>query len=199
MAAPSGGIRAYNEDMLNFLGGNLVIRALVISLFALAITGCASNVVTDYDSATVFGNYNSYDFAPTKTESEDYVTLDGSRIKSAIERELKQEALRKVPSNEADLFVAWRIEKTERLERKGASFGLGFGSGNFGWGLSAPPPVEKVEEGKLVIELVDASNKRVVWRAASRRYLNEDQSPESRRELIDKIVQDMFDEYPPGV
>ena len=176
-----------------------MIRTLAISLFALAMTGCASNVVTDYDSATVFGNYNSWDFAPTKAESEDFVSLDGSRIKSAIERELKQEALRKVPANEADLFVAWRIVEEERLERKGASFGFGFGSGNFGWGIAAPPPVEKVEEGKLVIELVDTSNKRVVWRAASRRYLKEDQSPESRRELIDEIVKDMFDEYPPGV
>jgi hypothetical protein len=75
---------------------------------------------------------------------------------------------------------------------------MGFGSGNFGWGIAAPPPIEKVEEGKLVIELVDTNTKQVVWRSASRRYLQENQSSESRQELIDEIVVDMFEEYPPG-
>jgi hypothetical protein len=78
-------------------------------------------------------------------------------------------------------------------------FGLGFGTGNFGWGLSTAPPIEKIEEGKLVIELVDSETRQVVWRSASRRYLNERQTSESRRELIDEIVTDMFEEYPPGV
>jgi hypothetical protein len=55
-----------------------------------------------------------------------------------------------------------------------------------------------VEEGKLVVELVDAKTRQVVWRSASRRYLNESQSSESRQALIDEIVADMFEEYPPG-
>ena len=50
----------------------------------------------------------------------------------------------------------------------------------------------------LVVELVDTETDRVVWRAASRRYLNENQATESRRELIDEIVADMFEKYPPG-
>jgi hypothetical protein len=37
----------------------------------------------------------------------------------------------------------------------------------------------------------------VIWRAASRRYLNENQSPETRRKLIDEVVQEMFTKYPP--
>jgi len=168
-------------------------------MFALVMTGCASTVVTDYDSAAVFGNYSSWNFAPKDKESEAYVSLDGSRVNSAIEREMKREAMRKVEVNEADLFVTWQIVTEERLERKGFGLGLGFGSGNFGWGLSTPPPIEKVQEGKLVVELVDTETKQVVWRASSRRYLNDDQSSESRRELIDEIVADMFEKYPPGV
>ncbi len=178
-----------------------MIRALLISVFALAISGCASNVVTDYDSGVVFGNYSSWSFALANKGGEGYVSLDGSRIRGAIEREMKREALHKVDVEEADLLVAWQVVTEERIERGGSGFGfgLGFGSGNFGWGLSAPPPIEKVEEGKLVVELVDSETRQVVWRAASRRYLNEDQSSEKRRELIDRIVADMFDKYPPGV
>jgi hypothetical protein len=178
-----------------------MIRAVLISVFVLAITGCASNVITDYDSAAVFGAYQSWNFAPAGEGSKNYVSLDGSRIRKAIEREMAHENLQKVVAEEADLLVAWQIVTEERLERGGSGFGfgLGFGSGNFGWGISTQPPIEKVEEGKLVVELVDSESKQVVWRSASRRYLQESQSSESRQKLINQIVTDMFEEYPPGV
>ena len=158
----------------------------------------ASNVVTDYDSNAVFGNYSSWAFAP-KGEDQSFTSLDGGRIESAVERELNRKAMRKVSEGEADLLVTWQVVEEERLERSGVGLGFGFGSGNFGWGLSTAPPIREVQEGKLVVELVDAQSERVVWRAVSRRYLNEDQSPEYRRELIDEVVADMFTEYPPGL
>lgn len=174
------------------------MRVILVSLLMLALAGCASNVVTDYDSGVVFGNYASWAFAP-RGEGQSFTSLDGGRIESAIERELNRKSMRKVEQNEADLLVAWQIVEEERLERTGVGLGFGFGSGNFGWGLSSAPPLREIEEGKLVVELVDTDTDRVVWRAASRRYLNENQSSESRRELIDEIVADMFEKYPPGV
>jgi len=177
-----------------------MIKALLISVFAITIAGCASTVVTDYDSGTIFGNYDTWSFAPARQDSDEYVSLDDTRIRNAIEQEMKGESLRKADNEEADLLVDWRIVTEERIERGGSGFGfgLGFGSGNFGWGISAPPPIEKVKEGKLVVQFVDAQSKQVVWRAASRRYLDEGMSSEDRQELIGKIVTDMFAKYPPG-
>jgi hypothetical protein len=174
------------------------MRFFLVSLLVLALSGCASNVVTDYDSGTVFGNYVSWAFAP-KGDGERFTSLDGSRIESAVQRELNRKAMKKVSQEEADLFVRWQIVEEERLERSGVGLGFGFGSGNFGWGISSAPPVREIEEGKLVVELVDTDSDRVVWRAASRRYLNENQSSETRRELIDEVVAEMFEKYPPGV
>lgn len=174
------------------------MRVFLVSLLVLALSGCASNVVTDYDSGTVFGNYASWAFAP-KGEGKSFTSLDGGRIESAVERELNRKSMRKVEQEQADLLVTWEIVEEERLERTGVGLGFGFGSGNFGWGLSSAPPVREIQEGKLVVELVDTDTDRVVWRAASRRYLNENQSSETRRELIDEVVADMFEKYPPGV
>ncbi len=178
-----------------------MIKSLLISVFALAIAGCASNVITDYDSGVAFSHYESWSFAPAGEGSNGYVTLDGSRIRKAIEREMDRKNLQKVAADEADLMVAWQVVTEERLERVGSGFGfgLGFGSGNFGWGVSTQPPIEKVEEGKLVVEMVDTETQQVVWRSASRRYLRESQTLESRQTLIDQIVTDMFDEYPPEI
>lgn len=173
------------------------MRIFFVSLLMLVLAGCASNVVTDYDSGTVFGNYASWAFAQ-KSEGKNFTSLDGGRIENAVERELNRKAMRKVDEGEAGLLVTWQIVEEERLERSGLGLGFGFGTGNFGWGLSSAPPVREIQEGKLVVELVDAKTERVVWRAASRRYLNENQSSETRRKLIDEIVADMFEKYPPG-
>ncbi|AOY90101.1 hypothetical protein BKP64_01485 [Marinobacter salinus] len=174
------------------------MRVLMMSMLVLALTGCAGNVVTDYNSSVVFGNFSSWSFAENAGSSA-FVSLDGSRVQSALERELNRKALRKVPENEADLLVNWQIVEEDRLEQSGVGLGFGFGTGRFGWALAAPPPVREITEGKLVVELVDTGSDQVVWRAASRRYLNENQSPETRRELIDEVVSEMFSKYPPGI
>jgi hypothetical protein len=175
-----------------------MMRFLTCAVVALALTGCASNVVTDYDSAAVFGNYNTWAYADD-AGSDAFMSLDGSRVKSALERELEGKDMTLVSAAEADVLVNWHIAKEERLEQSGLGLGFGFGTGNFGWGLSAPPPVREVDEGKLIVELADAQSRQVIWRAASKRYLNENQSPETRRTLIDEVVQEMFTKYPPGM
>lgn len=174
------------------------MRILMIAALAWTMAGCASNVVTDYNSATVFGNYSSWAFADNPQDSG-FTSLDDARVRDAVERELNRKAMKKVSRSEADLLISWQIVPEERLEQVGVGLGFGFGHGNFGWGLSAPPPVREITEGKLVVRLADRTSGEVVWQAASRRYLNENQSPETRRELIDEVVSEMFSKYPPGL
>ncbi len=172
------------------------MRLLMMSVVVLVLAGCASNVVTDYDSSAIFGQYSSWAFVPDGDGSS-IVSLDGSRVRAAVKRELDRKSMREVPEGNADLLVSWKIVEEQRLEQTGVGLGLGFGTGNFGWGVSSPPPVRGVKEGKLVIELADTTTGQVVWRAASRRYLNENQKPEARSKLIDEIVSEMFSKYPP--
>ncbi|GGC58676.1 DUF4136 domain-containing protein [Marinobacter halophilus] len=174
------------------------MRVLFIAAMVTLLAGCASNVMTDYNSATVFGNYTSWAYAPSQKNSG-ITSLDDARVRTAIERELSRKAMRQVVDTEADLLISWQIVPEERLEQVGVGLGFGFGRGNFGWGVSAPPPVREITEGKLVIELADRRNSEVIWRSASRRYLNESQSPETRRKLIDEVVAEMFSKYPPGL
>ncbi|SFR55220.1 protein of unknown function [Marinobacter daqiaonensis] len=165
-------------------------------LMALLLSGCAANVVTDYDESVAFGQYDTWAFAPR--DDKDYQSLDATRIEAAVERELAGEALTKASQDEADLLLSYRIQQVERLDTSGFSYGLGFGGGAFGWGLATRPPAREIQEGQLVLELVDSETDRVVWRAASKRYLNQDQSPETRKKLINEVVTEMFSRYPPG-
>ncbi|HET8848839.1 MAG TPA: DUF4136 domain-containing protein [Marinobacter sp.] len=174
------------------------MRVFAILMCAAVLAGCASTVMTDYSSSAVFGKYTSWSFAPP-ADGDEFVSLDDSRVRDAVVRELNQKALKQVPESEADLLVSWEIVPEERLEQIGVGLGFGFGRGNFGWALSAPPPVREVQEGKLVVRLVERQSGEVIWKATSRRYLNENQSPDTRRELIDEVVSEMFSKYPPGL
>ncbi|MGM0570969.1 DUF4136 domain-containing protein [Marinobacter sp.] len=168
---------------------------LALTALTLLLGGCASKVVTDYDSNAAFTSYQTWAFAPDAGKG--YTSLDGSRVEAAVTRELEAQALSQTGADTADLLVSYRIDDVERLDTTGFSYGLGFGSGRFGWGLSTAPPVREVREGQLVVELVDSTTNRVVWRGASKRYLNENQSPETRQQLIDEVVASMFERYPP--
>lgn len=172
------------------------MRVLPILLMFLLLAGCASRVVTDYDAGAQFENYQSWAFAPER-QSGGFTSLDSARVESAVTRELQAKQLRSLPAEEADLLVSYKVVEEERLETYGFSYGVGVFNRPFGWGVSSAPPVREVKEGKLVVELVDSDSERVVWRAASKRYLNENQSPEYRSELIDEVVADMFARFPP--
>lgn len=174
------------------------MRLFWLMLAAVLLTGCAAQSVTDYDSAVVFGEYDSWAFAPAEQEGG-FTSLDARRVREAVERELERKAMTKRTADEADLLVDWRIVEEERLEQSGVGLGFGFGSGNFGWGLSSPPPVREVTEGKLVVRLADRQTGEVIWQATGRRYLRENQSPDTRRKIIDEVVSDMFSQYPPDV
>lgn len=174
------------------------MRVWAALLASLWLAGCASNVVTDYDSGAGFAGYETWAFAKQPDEGpRNFLSLDASRVERAVETAMERQSMDRVSETDADLLVSYRVEDVERLDTTGFTYGFGWGRSPFGFGLSTAPPVREIREGKLVVELVDNDTDRVVWRGASKRYLNEDQSPERRSELIDEVVRDMFEKYPP--
>lgn len=172
------------------------MRIAFLTFVLVLLTGCAANVVTDYDSTVTFAEYHTWAFAPDQ-QGFGSLSLDSARVEAALERELTAKQMTREPADTADLLVSYEVVQQDRLESYGFSYGVGFGHRNIGWGMTTAPPVRQVTEGKLVVKLADRARQQVVWQAISKRYLNENQSPETRSEVIDESVTDMFAEYPP--
>lgn len=170
--------------------------ALLLVAVAMLMTGCASNVVTDYDSQASYASYETWAFS--ETDDNAYTSLDGSRVEDAVSRALEAKGLTRTGTDSADLLVGYHIDEVDRLDTSGFSYGFGYGFNRFGWGISTAPPVREVKEGQLIVDLVDTDTNKVVWRGTSKRYLNQNQSPETREKLINEVVADMFSRYPPG-
>ncbi|WP_097459582.1 DUF4136 domain-containing protein [Mangrovitalea sediminis] len=168
----------------------------VILLLALLLAGCASPVTIDYDNAVSFAGYRTYAFAAPDKASQ-YQTLDGRRIEAAINRALQLKGLKPVAVADASLIVHYRIEEEKSLDTTGWGFGFGTFHDPLGFGMATTPPIQERKEGKLVVEMVDGKSHQSVWKAAGRRYLNENMSPKERTDRINEIVHDMFQRFPP--
>lgn len=167
----------------------------VLLLLVMGLAGCASNVTTDYDSNAAFTTYDTYAFEPG--QAREVQSLDASRVRNAIEDEMRSEGYEQVPPEQADLWVRFRFEEQRKYESTGFSYGVGVFNSPFGFGLSTRPEARPVPQEQLVVELVEPESNRVVWKGTSREYLTEDMGPQSRTELINELISNMFQRYPP--
>ena len=169
---------------------------VVTIMLTLWLTGCASTVAIDYRPEAVFAEYRTFTFSNAEA-NEDIRTLDGERIEQAVTRELTTRGLTSTPKDSADLLVRYRVEETVELETSGFGYGFGFGREHLGVGVATVPDVQAKKEGKLVVELVQRDIRQVVWRGAGQRNLTEQMTPQQRKVLIERLIRDMFERWPP--
>ena len=83
------------------------------------------------------------------------------------------------------------------------SFGYGWGRwgywGPYGMGGGATTTVSQVPVGTLIIDLVDAKAKQLVWQGVGKDTLKPSASPEERDERVGKAMAKIFASFPPGV
>lgn len=171
------------------------MRASLIFLVLLALTGCTSPVIVDYETGTDFAQYETYAFKPPRKDAAE--SLDGQRVQAAVKPLMKARGLELVDADQADLLLEHQVQETRRVESTGFAFGLGYGYDHVGVGLGTGPQVYEVREGRLVLELEERATNEVVWRAESRYDLNPDLTGEKRRARIEKLVGEMFEHFPP--
>lgn len=165
-------------------------------LCSFLLTGCVSTVALDYQDGAPFPEYQSYAFAGSDAGADEVRSIDGARIEQAVDREL-QGKLDKVDADTADLLVRYRVDDSVRIETTGFGYGFGFGRDRLGIGVATVPDAREVKEGKLVVELVERESRQMIWRAVGQRNLTEQMKPASREALINRLVKDMFERFPP--
>lgn len=174
-----------------------LVKTATLALMLALVSGCARYAVTDYDSSAGFDRYSTYQFA--KRDEDAVQGLDAARIERALEQALSDEGFARTKTD-PDVMVRYRIEDEMRTESRGPRFGFGFGFGSspFTFGMAhAPVQTREIREGQLVVEMVDPTIEQIVWEGRARRNLSESQDREDRTRLIDRVIEAMFEQYPP--
>ncbi|MCJ2378763.1 DUF4136 domain-containing protein [Vibrio sp. ZSDZ34] len=171
--------------------------SLLLLAFSSLVAGCAADVATDYDASVNFSRFNSYQY---QEDPNVPVSLDGARIKRAVDYQMAGKGFKKVDSN-SDLLVRYSILEGSELRSDGLTVGFGIGtstSGRGGYGVSARTPERFKEKkfGKLNVELIEAKSNEVVWRSISQRQLTETMDSDDRDAFIMDQVGKMFEQYP---
>lgn len=155
--------------------------------FTLA-SGCATtSVKTDYDRKTDFSRYRSYAIKPGQLADDNAGgapdTLVRERIHGALQQELGQLGFAQKPQGESDIIVTYGAGteiRRELVENLGGGPNWNYG-GNDIW-------ARDVEEGTLVIDVIDADSQRLVWRAVTKGENKDFRSSKFIRKAVDKAL-----------
>ncbi|HEX2330122.1 MAG TPA: DUF4136 domain-containing protein [Candidatus Angelobacter sp.] len=170
-------------------------------LVIVAISAWAQKIETGHDKAADFSRYKTYAVVPRDAPAMN--PMIGTLIDGTVENQLNQKGLHKVDSD-PDLLVKTYGGPSDMQSSYAASDPNYTGSGGIPltgtdmWtGSASPMPLPPVVKGQLTVDLIDARQKHLVWRATAKGKMD----PDDRKKLLDqanKAVEKMFKEYPPS-
>lgn len=171
--------------------------ALVLGV-ALAAAGCSSlSISTDFDKTADFASYRTFTWKDTGELKDSLWT---KRIEGVFSDTLAAKGLKKVDSG-GDLWVAAHPRLTKETQINTYNTGWGYGYGWYGYGGmgTTTTTVTEIPVGTLMIDLVDAKKKELVWRGVASDTLNTDpnRTAEDREKKLREVAAQMFAGYPP--
>lgn len=176
----------------------------VLLLLILGLGACTTfDVKIDHDPTADFTTFRTFTFVGL-AEAEKGGIYDNSlkhkRIESAVARELTGKGLQQVDLNQQpDLLVYYWFSAKEKqqIQSSGPTAGAYGGRYGYGWGAGYGGTVTTYEytEGTLTLDLVEPTNKELVWRATIVGTLQD--TPRDNIELGNKAIAKAFESYPP--
>lgn len=169
------------------------------------LSACATNVNVDYDQAVNFSQLKTFSvLVRSDTDSKDTridSPLMDKRIVAAIETGMKAKEFAKRDSD-ADIQVKYRVDVKQEIESdaSGISIGVGSFSRRVGVGIGYNIPaadVQSYDRGVLTIDMISGKTGQLIWRGSSGRRLYDGSTPEASDKLINSIVNEILEEFPP--
>jgi hypothetical protein len=177
----------------------IVMRMILGATMA---SGCATvSVKTDFDPTVDFSQYRSFELIGGELlvngRSDDTNTLVKDRIRDAITTELVSKGFQAVESG-GDLMVAYvagarTVTEVEAIGPYRPGFGPYWSPRGWWWPAYYDWWTRTYTKGTLVIDLMDAGTKKLVWRA----YAGADVTAPDAKDLIAKAVHKAFAKFPP--
>jgi hypothetical protein len=162
------------------------VRAAAVA--CLGTVAAAQQVSVDFDRSADFSKFKTFAWTAGTPVRDD---LNHKRIIRSVEEQLTIKGMAKAASD-PDVLVAYHASLDRDLQI------TGFGSGWFyGAGRSMSARAQEIVVGTLVVDLIDASTRSIVWRGMTSSDLNPTASAEKRDKSVTKAATKLFKNYPP--
>jgi len=179
----------------------LAQRIAMFTLLLLAVPpgAYAQKIKVEFDKNIDFANFKTYAWDPTPQASARPVLV--AAIKGAVNEELAKRGLTQVAEN-PDLYIAMygAVDSDFAVTYSDLYYGPygipAFDQSFLMWGI-APGTTNTavVHKGQLVVDLIDAGQKKLAWRGIATQKLSEQQM--KLVEQVNTAVEKLFAQYPP--
>jgi len=153
----------------------------------MATVAYAQRITTDSAPGAPFASYRTFAWTPGTPSP---VSLTEQRIHAGVNAQLQARGLTQVTAN-PDLYVATHVATQTVPQFIASGFGPWWGPG----GGFTTVQSQSYTQGTLVVDLYDASTKKMVWRGVATGTVSSRPSRNTRR--LDRALERMFERYPP--
>lgn len=163
---------------------------------------CASvDIHHDWDVTADFTRYHTYQWMPAAPAPEPKDakaaqaanTLLDRRIRAAVDAAMASRGFTADPA-EPDVLVVYHTATDEKMDI--TDWGYSYSGDYAGW-EGRDIDVQNYTEGTLVVDLVDAGTRGLVWRGVATGEVHPEREPEERDRAMRELVAKMFEKYPP--
>ena len=184
---------------------NIVLRLCGVLLAAVVLNACgAIPVSTDFDPEWHVPASPVYAWMSRPTHNADPMVdndLVEARIHRAVDEQLAAKGFSEASAqSQANVLVTYHIGEEERLDINTFHSHYGYYPcwGCWGPGFDSDVWVSQYTQGKLVIDMVDAQTKKLVWRGVSERRLPTFKTPQERDAYMRETVTAIFKKFTPS-
>ena len=167
---------------------SLIRVVLALGCLLIATDAFAQKVITDYDRSVKFSQYLTYDWLESKNPAPGF---GDKRIKQAIDTQLQAKGLRKAGGVKPDLYVVYNLG----LQEKSTVQGYDALGQPYLWNGGWVGKQDVTTEGTLVVDIVDAGKRELVWRSTATDTISE--QPDENQKTLKRAAEKMFSKFPP--
>ena len=173
------------------------LLSVIVSISIILISCSSITVNQDYDPAYDFAKLKTFGFIPISSEAG-IDQLSADKLGNAIKTELLAKGY--TISDKADFGIALMFSQQTKTNIQSYGYGYGYG----GWGRggmygTGGVDVTQYQQGTLIIDIIDMSQQKLVWRGTGSGTLSDSPSVETRTENINSAVNQILAQFPPDL
>ncbi|MGB3564769.1 MAG: DUF4136 domain-containing protein [Thermoanaerobaculia bacterium] len=166
----------------------------IVFLFFLALPALGQKVYVDYDGATAFSQYRTFQLYETREDLRDFSLTSHKKVVQQLRAYAEDGGLQEVDAD-PDVYVAYytadrgdlRLVLSDLEYTYGSDFSLGsYWEGGVGNRTSNS---FTFKEGTLIIDVWDANEKRLVWRGMATAAVSK--NPDKNDKKIERAIKKM--------
>ena len=181
------------------------MKNVVFILFGLlALSSCSKSIIVEKEPNIVFGNYKTYHWNVLEVSNQNpyynNIALNQS-LSKAIEHNFEKKGIKKTETN-ADFLVDFHVFVKENSFQKLYCPSGFYRGGRYlpelhNWPqCDVPLEMQSFDDGTLVIDIVDAKTKQLIWRGSSKNAIN---NPQYASDILSRKVNKVLKQLPIAV